>query len=151
MKNIIKINSGPNAEYPSKFDAIFIEDSLHEVMLLDNLLAKLFPALNCGWIQNAKILLELLKLDTLPKSKVMFLDIKMPDISGLECLEIIKSEYQNYRTPIVMLSSSEHAKDMQRAYELSCNGFLVKDANLADFREKMTMAIMYWTKMNTIK
>jgi len=61
----------------------------------------------------------------------------------------MRNTYNYTQSPIVMLSSSDHHKDIERAYALKCSSYIVKDNNLLDFREKISTTIRYWVQLNT--
>ena len=55
------------------------------------------------------------------KPKVIFLDIKMPKISGLEVLRVLKSDERTKLIPIVMMTSSKQENDIIESHELGVN------------------------------
>jgi CheY-like chemotaxis protein len=55
-----------------------------------------------------------------------FLDVKMPAMSGLEVLHWIRAQPSLDRLPVVMLSSSEHPRDIQRAAQQGAQCYLTK-------------------------
>ncbi|MDB6029478.1 MAG: response regulator [Verrucomicrobiales bacterium] len=66
------------------------------------------------------------KLNPLPR--LIVLDIKMPRRSGLEVLEWIRQDAVCKLIPVVIMSSSELPADVNRAYGLGVNAYLVKPA-----------------------
>src|SRR5262245_13788540 len=59
-------------------------------------------------------------------TKVVFLDIKLPKIDGLQVLERLKAHPTMKTIPVVMLTSSAEARDVARSYELGVNAYVVK-------------------------
>lgn len=57
---------------------------------------------------------------------ILLLDINMPVKNGLECLDSIRSEEKFKQLPVIMYSVSANKKDIDRAYELGANYYLVK-------------------------
>src|SRR5512133_2596260 len=53
--------------------------------------------------------------------KVVLLDLKLPKVSGLEVLKIIKSDIRTKHIPVVVVTSSREEPDMKEAYELGVN------------------------------
>lgn len=80
--------------------------------------------------------------------KVVFLDLKLPKISGLEVLKEIKNNTDTNKTPIVVVSSSAEDPDIQKAYELGANGYVVKPLDFNDFQTAMSAAGTYWLSVN---
>ena len=56
----------------------------------------------------------------------VFLDLKLPLRSGFEVLEWLRTQSALARTTVVVLSSSAEARDVERAYQLGAQGYLVK-------------------------
>ncbi len=67
-----------------------------------------------------------------PMPDLILMDLKMPRKSGLEVLEWMKSTENICRIPVVIVTSSEIQKDIDRAYELGVNAYLIKPV---DFEE----------------
>ena len=58
---------------------------------------------------------------------LIIMDLKLPRRSGLEVLQWIRQQDSDIsRVPVIMLSSSHHALDIQRAYQYGVNSYLVK-------------------------
>lgn len=80
--------------------------------------------------------------------RVVFLDLKLPKVDGLEVLEKIRSHPDTKRVPVVMLTSSTEEKDRLASYELGVNSFIVKPIEFADFMEAISRAGFYWLALN---
>jgi two-component system response regulator len=64
--------------------------------------------------------------DVTQKPKVIFLDIKMPKVSGLEVLRVLKTDEVTKNIPIVMMTSSKEEKDIIESHKLGVNSYVVK-------------------------
>src|SRR5262245_59060463 len=62
--------------------------------------------------------------DSLPN--LILLDLKLPKIDGLEVLRRIKAEPRTQKIPVVILTSSREAPDMERCYALGADNYIVK-------------------------
>ncbi len=80
--------------------------------------------------------------------KVIFLDLKLPKISGLEVLAEIKSHPDTKRLPVVVVTSSREDPDIKKAYELGANSYVVKPVNFDDFLKAMSQTGLYWLLVN---
>jgi two-component system, response regulator len=80
--------------------------------------------------------------------KVIFLDIKLPKLNGLEVLKAIKSDEHLHHIPVVMLTSSVEDPDIKAAYELGANSYVVKPVDFTNFSETINSLGMYWLVVN---
>jgi len=80
--------------------------------------------------------------------KVIFLDLKLPKISGLEVLQAIKSNEATKMTPVVVISSSKEDSDIQEAYNLGANSYVVKPVDFESFIYSINTTGLYWLQIN---
>ncbi len=80
--------------------------------------------------------------------KVIFLDLKLPKISGLEVLQELKSNPITRALPVVVVTSSRENPDIKKAYELGVNSYVVKPVNFDDFLKAMSQIGLYWLLIN---
>ena len=83
-----------------------------------------------------------------PLPKLVLLDLKMPRVSGFEVLVWIRKEEKFRVMPVVILTSSNHTADVDRAYQAGANSYLVKPV---DFNELVDLARTihgYWLTLN---
>jgi CheY-like chemotaxis protein len=84
-----------------------------------------------------------------PKPSLVMLDLKLPRRSGLEVLEWLRSQAPPLgRTPVVVLTSSRENLDVDRAYDLGANSYLVKPVSFDGLLEMIRTAGLYWTVLN---
>jgi len=82
-----------------------------------------------------------------PRPDLIVLDLKMPRLSGLDFLALIKQDDDLRAIPVVAFSSSLLETDVRSAYELGAAGYLIKPA---DFQELISMVRIlgeYWFKL----
>ncbi len=80
--------------------------------------------------------------------KVIFLDLKLPKVNGLEVLKEIKTNKKTKKLPVVIVTSSSEDPDIEAAYDLGANGYIVKPVNFDSFRKAMSNAGLYWLLIN---
>jgi CheY-like chemotaxis protein len=79
---------------------------------------------------------------------VILLDVRLPDGSGMEVLREIRQHPRLGTTPVVVLTSSDHTPDINRAYQCGANSYLVKPISFEQFHHKVREAGLYWAVLN---
>ncbi|GGJ89929.1 response regulator [Pseudomonas matsuisoli] len=79
---------------------------------------------------------------------VLLLDLKLPKVDGLEVLKAVRESNELRSIPIVMLTSSREEPDLQRAYELGVNAYVVKPVEFRDFVAAISELGIFWAVLN---
>lgn len=82
------------------------------------------------------------------RPRVIFLDIKMPKVSGLEVLKVLKSDDRTKSIPIVMMTSSKEEKDIIESHQLGVNSYVVKPVGFENFSKTIAELGFYWLVVN---
>jgi two-component system, response regulator len=80
--------------------------------------------------------------------KVVLLDLKLPKVSGLEVLKVVKSDPRTSFIPVVAVTSSNQDLDMKEAYKLGVNSYVLKPVVFDDFVKAMSNLGLYWLLIN---
>lgn len=83
-----------------------------------------------------------------PLPGLVLLDLKMPRIGGFEVLQWIRREQRFRGLPVVVLTSSNHAADVERAYESGANSYLVKPVDFNGLVDLAKNIHTYWLTFN---
>lgn len=86
--------------------------------------------------------------DEFPLPSLILLDLKMPRRSGFEVLEWVRQHPTLNKIRVVVLTSSDEIKDVNRAYAMGANSFLVKPLDFRDFVEMSRAIKGYWLWMS---
>jgi len=78
----------------------------------------------------------------------VLLDLKMPKVTGLEALKIIKSDETLKSIPVVMLTSSREEPDVSECYRHGANAYVVKPVDFADFMKAVKHMGIFWVATN---
>jgi len=76
---------------------------------------------------------------------LILLDLKMPRMSALGFLRLLKEDAAFRMIPVVVLADSNQAEDVTACYDLGAAGYLVKSDDFADLLDKMRAICAYWT------
>lgn len=77
---------------------------------------------------------------------VILLDINMPKKNGFEVLATVKKSDVLKSIPVIMLTTSESQKDVEKCYELQANSYLTKPIDMANFFEMVETFEDFWLK-----
>ena len=80
--------------------------------------------------------------------RVVLLDLKLPRRSGFDVLAWMKSHPKLHRVPVVIFTSSNVGEDLDRAYGLGANSYLVKPAAPSDLVAMVAQIDSYWLGIN---
>jgi len=79
---------------------------------------------------------------------VVFLDLKMPKVDGLEVLRQMKGDGDLKIIPVVMLTSSREEGDLIRSYQLGANAYIVKPVGFEQFSDAIRELGIFWAVLN---
>ncbi len=79
---------------------------------------------------------------------VVFLDLKMPKVNGLEVLRTIKADDKLRAIPVVMLTSSREERDLTESYTLGANAYVVKPVEFHQFLAAVKELGVFWGVIN---
>ena|SRR6266496_1795134 len=79
---------------------------------------------------------------------VVFLDLKMPKVDGLEVLRQMKNDESLKLIPVVMLTSSREETDLVKSYRLGVNAYVCKPVGFEQFLDAVKQLGMFWAVLN---
>lgn len=136
-------------------DILLVEDNPQDAELMIRSLKKTHVANPIFHVEDGAEALDFLycrgrfsdrNISNVPK--VVFLDLKLPKVSGLEVLRQIKADMKLRSLPIVVVTSSREDPDVKAAYELGVNSYVVKPVAFDSFVETMKNLGYYWLLVN---
>lgn len=134
------------------FSVLLVEDNKHDVRAIErawrinNITNPLII------VPNGRICLDLLhrvgeyanaKFSTNPG--IILMDIRMPVMDGIECLQQIKSDPSLKMIPVIMLTTSKEDEDRIKSYQLGCNTFIQKPVDFEKLAQTVNQIHVYWT------
>ena len=82
--------------------------------------------------------------------QIIFLDLRLQKMDGLEVLKAIKSDEVLKKIPVVVMSCSDDLEDVKAAYANKANSYLVKPQDVTRFREILSATCKYWLGWNQL-
>jgi CheY-like chemotaxis protein len=86
--------------------------------------------------------------DEFPLPDLFLLDLKMPRKNGFDVLEWLQGQPALARLRVIVLTSSDQVRDVNRAYALGAASFLTKPLSFLDFKDTMQAMYNYWLMVN---
>jgi CheY-like chemotaxis protein len=137
-------------------DILLVEDNPTDAELALRVLGKNNLADNVVWVRDGAVALDFLfrrgdyaeRANSMPR--VVFLDLRLPKINGLEVLHQIRDNEHTRTIPVVVLTSSKEERDIAASYKLGANSFVSKPVAFDEFTRTVSDLGRYWLLINKI-
>ena len=134
---------------------LLVEDDLNDVLLLQRAFRKVEVSVPMHVVHDGQAAVDYLDgrgvyadRRAYPLPSLVLLDLKLPCKSGHEVLEWLRAQPALKQVPVVMLTSSKEVVDINRAYDLGANSYLVKPVSFDDLLNLARMLNLYWLQLN---
>jgi len=134
---------------------LLVEDNPSDIGLTQRALSKSHIANEMIVVEDGQQALDYLfgggeykdrDLNDLPA--LILLDLKLPRISGLDVLRMIRTDERTSRLPVVILTTSEEQLDIEQSYDLHANSYIRKPVDFTQFVEAIQNMGLYWLVLN---
>lgn len=133
-----------------KLKVLLIEDDAIEVMKLKRAIKKLEMQHDLIEAKNGEEALTILKDENVVPD-IIFLDLNMPRINGIEFLKILKEDEVLRYLPTIILTTSSNRKDVLECYKHGVAGYILKPLKYEDYVQKIERTLNYWSQNELIK
>jgi CheY-like chemotaxis protein len=134
---------------------LHVEDDPNDVLLIGRAFRKAELAAQIQVVNDGEQAVQYLggthafaQREKFPLPALVLLDLKLPRKSGIEVLEWIRAQPGLRRLPVIMLTASKQPVDVNRAYDLSVNAYLVKPVNFDALVELVKTIDKFWLRAN---
>lgn len=136
-----------NTSFTRPFRIIIADDDSDDVQLTKDCFFENKLPVHISDVGDGQILMDHL-IKNVSNSKdlpqLIILDLNMPRKSGLEALEELKQDEALRKIPVVIFSTSDTSRDVERAYELGASCFVSKPSSLEEWCDKMGKLGRFW-------
>lgn len=134
----------------SRGPILLVEDNADDEALFVRALAKKGIMNEIVIARDGVEALELLHGASSLAPSVIFLDLKIPKVDGLQVLAQLRADARTRTLPVVILTSSDEPGDVARAYDLGVNSYVRKPIEFAQFSETVGDIGSYWLSINEL-
>jgi CheY-like chemotaxis protein len=138
-----------------EIDILIVEDNPHDLELTLRALRKRGLVNRITTLMDGADALDFLfargawaHRDAADTPAVVFLDLKLPKIDGIEVLRQLKADERTRTIPIVVVTSSAEDRDRLESYSLGVNSFVVKPIEFEAFMKTIADLGFYWLAVN---
>lgn len=85
-----------------------------------------------------------------PALDLVLLDLSLPGVSGFDVLQRLRADERTRRVPVIVVTSSQDEKDVQRAYEHGANSFVSKSDSPEKTLQRLRLLPIYWLELNRL-
>ncbi|HQS89780.1 response regulator [Polaromonas sp.] len=129
-------------------EILLVEDNEDDVYLTREAFEAASLRVNLHHVNNGEKCLQFLRKQgpyaNVPSPDLILLDMHMPVMDGHEVLkEIVKDEKLRH-LPVVVLTTSYEAADIQKMYGLRCNSYITKPVDFDNFVKAIGQIAGYW-------
>ncbi len=78
---------------------------------------------------------------------LILLDLNLPDMTGVDILQAVKSNPHLRRSPVVILTTTDDQREIQRCYDLGCNVYITKPVNYEGFANAIRQLGLFFSVM----
>jgi two-component system, response regulator len=128
-------------------DILLVEDNPNDAELTQRALRKVNLGTKVAIARDGAEAIEYL-MGNKPKPKVVFLDLKLPKIDGIEVLRRTRADSRTRSIPVVVLTSSQEERDISECYKLGVNSYVVKPVEFDRFYKAVGDLATYWLVLN---
>lgn len=128
---------------------VLVEDDPDDVYFFRQVIKKSDIELRLTNLSDGIELLEFLNRKQ-DEQFLIFLDLNMPRMSGLEVLAHLKEQELINKHIVIAYTTSDYNKDIEDAYDLGVKSYIVKPSNQAELSSLIQSALDYWFNWNKL-
>jgi len=81
------------------------------------------------------------------RAQLILLDLNLPDMTGVDILAKMKANRHTKRSPVVVLTTTDDEREIQRCYDLGANVYITKPVNYEGFANAIRQLGLFFSVM----
>ena len=127
---------------------LLVEDNEGDILLTKEALEASKVLNEVSIVRNGKLALDFVfkknGYEDVKSPDVILMDINLPLKSGIEVLEILKSDECTKHIPVIILTTSSSESDIMKSYNNHANAYIVKPVDVSEFLEAVLSLEDFW-------
>jgi CheY-like chemotaxis protein len=133
---------------PVRHTIVIVEDNPADSKMLRMALARRDPTIETVLLEDGAEAIDFFssdaKVDGSAHCDLILLDLNLPYVSGFDVLEFLKGHPELKKTPVIVLSGSSSAADVERCYLAGANSYICKPTGLDAVFNMVEQLVGYW-------
>jgi CheY-like chemotaxis protein len=131
-------------------DILYIEDNPDEVDIFKRVMSRLPTSLNFTVLSTGSDAIDYLLQQGVyedqnsPMPRLVLLDLNLPDQSGFEVIQQVRANTPTQYLPLIVYSISDLASDIDRAYDLGADAYLIKPGSYQEISKLLCKTLNLW-------
>ena len=132
----------------AEFQILLVDDNEADASIFAAALLEASTRVRSYWVATGEEALDFVKrrgrFQNILPAKIIVLDLNLPGWSGFDVLKAVRADSQSGHIPVIVFSTSSQPKDVNLAYALGANAYMVKPMSLEMYITKVRMIVQYW-------
>jgi CheY-like chemotaxis protein len=126
---------------------LLIEDNPADAQMLRTALEKTGMPVEIAHLEDGEAAIEYLESDhgNTPRCDVVLLDLNLPRVGGYEVLQHIRACEELKSLPVVIMSGSTNADEIDRCYQAGANSYICKPIHFDEILATAASFVRYWS------
>ena len=138
-----------NCDRKNSLNVLIAEPDPADERLIREAILDAGKPVNIYTLHDGEQVLDLLRnrrgMSRLPRPDIIFIELVLPKINGLQLLREVKRDRSIQDIHIVVMSYGLHKKDLTDCYKNYASGYIHKDCNFSRFKSQIKDSINYWS------
>jgi CheY-like chemotaxis protein len=118
-----------------------VDDDIDDQEIFEMALKEIQPLARCAFADDGIVALEKLRTDTSFLPQVIFIDINMPRMNGIQCLREIKRSSRLHHIPAFMYSTSAESSIVEECLKIGASGFIKKEIYVEALQKQLLQVL----------